>query len=60
MTGDRPRLQAPAGATDTHMHFYDTADRYRRHRQEGRQQPRVAHLQLVPRAARRAECGARP
>lgn len=24
----RPRLQAPAGATDTHMHFYDTAERY--------------------------------
>jgi hypothetical protein len=28
MTDDRPRLQAPAGATDTHMHFYDTAERY--------------------------------
>jgi D-galactarolactone isomerase len=24
----RPRLQAPPGATDTHMHFYDTAERY--------------------------------
>ncbi|MGH6903587.1 MAG: amidohydrolase family protein [Geminicoccaceae bacterium] len=23
-----PRLKAPPGATDTHMHFYDTADRY--------------------------------
>ena len=28
MTQDRPRLQAPPGATDTHMHFYDTAERY--------------------------------
>ena len=28
MTRDRPRLQAPPGATDTHMHFYDTAERY--------------------------------
>lgn len=28
MTDHRPRLQAPAGATDTHMHFYDTAERY--------------------------------
>jgi hypothetical protein len=28
MTNDRPRLQAPPGATDTHMHFYDTAERY--------------------------------
>jgi D-galactarolactone isomerase len=28
MTGHKPRLQAPAGATDTHMHFYDTEDRY--------------------------------
>jgi D-galactarolactone isomerase len=25
---DHPRLQAPPGATDTHMHFYDTAERY--------------------------------
>jgi D-galactarolactone isomerase len=25
---DRPKLKTPAGATDTHMHFYDTADRY--------------------------------
>jgi D-galactarolactone isomerase len=25
---DVPRLKAPAGATDTHMHFYDTEDRY--------------------------------
>lgn len=28
MTGGRSRLQAPPGATDTHMHFYDTAERY--------------------------------
>jgi D-galactarolactone isomerase len=28
MTTDRPRLQAPAGACDCHMHFYDTAERY--------------------------------
>ena len=28
MTGGRPRLQAPPGATDTHMHFYDTAECY--------------------------------
>jgi D-galactarolactone isomerase len=28
MTDDRPRLKTPAGATDTHMHFYDTAERY--------------------------------
>ena len=28
MTQDRPRLQAPPGATDTHMHFYDIAERY--------------------------------
>jgi D-galactarolactone isomerase len=28
MTQDRPGLQAPPGATDTHMHFYDTAERY--------------------------------
>ena len=24
----RPRLEAPPGATDTHMHFYDIAERY--------------------------------
>jgi D-galactarolactone isomerase len=28
MITDRPRLQAPAGACDCHMHFYDTAERY--------------------------------
>jgi D-galactarolactone isomerase len=28
MTEDRPRLKTPAGATDTHIHFYDTAERY--------------------------------
>jgi D-galactarolactone isomerase len=28
MTEGQPRLQAPAGATDTHMHFYDVAERY--------------------------------
>jgi D-galactarolactone isomerase len=28
MTPGRPRLQAPPGATDTHMHFYDVAERY--------------------------------
>jgi D-galactarolactone isomerase len=28
MTADRPRLQAPAGACDCHMHFYDAAERY--------------------------------
>jgi D-galactarolactone isomerase len=28
MTGDRPRLQAPKGACDCHIHFYDTAERY--------------------------------
>ena len=28
MTDEGPRLQAPAGATDCHMHFYDTAERY--------------------------------
>ena len=28
MTQGRPRLQAPPGATDTHMHFYDVAERY--------------------------------
>jgi D-galactarolactone isomerase len=28
MTDRGPRLQAPPGATDTHMHFYDTAERY--------------------------------
>jgi D-galactarolactone isomerase len=28
MTDHRPRLKAPPGATDTHMHFYDTGDRY--------------------------------
>ncbi len=28
MTNDRPRLRTPAGATDTHLHFYDTAERY--------------------------------
>jgi D-galactarolactone isomerase len=28
MTQDRPRLQAPPGATDTHMQFYDVAERY--------------------------------
>ena len=25
---DRPQLQAPAGACDCHMHFYDAAERY--------------------------------
>ncbi|HSA82454.1 MAG TPA: amidohydrolase family protein [Geminicoccaceae bacterium] len=25
---DRPRLRAPAGACDCHMHFYDTEERY--------------------------------
>jgi D-galactarolactone isomerase len=28
MTDSEPRLEAPPGATDTHMHFYDTEDRY--------------------------------
>jgi D-galactarolactone isomerase len=28
MTNDRPRLKTTAGATDTHLHFYDTAERY--------------------------------
>jgi D-galactarolactone isomerase len=28
MTNDRPRLKTTAGATDTHIHFYDTAERY--------------------------------
>src|SRR5918996_1887004 len=28
MTDHRPRLKAPPGATDTHMHFYDTGGRY--------------------------------
>jgi D-galactarolactone isomerase len=28
MTQDRPTLKTPAGATDTHIHFYDTAERY--------------------------------
>jgi D-galactarolactone isomerase len=28
MTEDRPRLNTTAGATDTHIHVYDTAERY--------------------------------
>ena len=28
MTNDRPRLKTPASATDTHIHFYDSAERY--------------------------------
>jgi D-galactarolactone isomerase len=28
MTNHRPRLKTPTGATDTHIHFYDTAERY--------------------------------
>jgi hypothetical protein len=28
MTQNRPRLQAPPGATDTHMQIYDAAERH--------------------------------
>jgi D-galactarolactone isomerase len=28
MTDGSPRLKTPPGACDTHIHFYDTADRY--------------------------------
>ena len=46
MTKNRPRLKTPAGAADTHMHFYDTAERY----------PVAPSAAFLPPPARVADC----